>query len=368
MALSLPVRLTGATALVVVAAAAVYFYSHSESDATWQVTDDAYIEADFTQVASRLSGTVSKVLVEDNQTVHAGDLLATLDDRDLRVALDSAKAHVASAQAALVSLKAQLARQDSARRQASATLAADEAALVLAEANRTRFANMARDGSGTAQAQQQADAQWHVQRAGKDRDGAALQAVDQQSVVIRADLEKAQAALQAAQAAQAGAELNLSYAHITAPADGVVAQRSVRVGTFVQPGKPLLALVPLTDVYVTANYRETQLARMRPGQPVRLTVDALPGVQFSGRVSSLAPASGVSFSALPAHNATGNFTKIVQRLPVRIEIDEGQPKRELLRVGMSVRPEVDVGATPTADGARARPTATATVGRVSLNP
>ncbi|MFM2407246.1 MAG: hypothetical protein RL223_5126 [Pseudomonadota bacterium] len=116
-----------------------------------------------------------------------------------------------------------------------------------------------------------------------------------------------------------------------------------------QPGKALLAVVPLRDVYVTANFRETQLARMHPGQAVRLTVDALPGVTFTGKVSSLAPASGLSFSPLPAHNATGNFTKIVQRLPVRIEIDENNPQRALLRVGMSVRPEVDVRAASEAD-------------------
>lgn len=367
MAISSSLRLTGATVLVAAAAAAVYLYSPGESGSAWQATEDAYVEADYTPVASRLSGTIAKVLVEDNQAVYAGDLLATLDERDLQVALDSAKAQVASAQAALASLQAQLARQASARRQATATLTADDASLALAEANRTRFANMARDGSGTQQAQQQADAQWRIQQATRERDGASLQAVDQQSAVIRADLQKAQAALQAAQVAHKGAELNLSYARITAPADGVVAQRSVRAGAYVQTGKPLLALVPLKDVYITANYRETQLARMRPGQPVRLTVDALPGAKFSGRVSSLAPASGVSFSPLPAHNATGNFTKIVQRLPVRITLDGGQPQADLLRVGMSVRPEVDVSGASGA-GAGTRVSAAAPEGIQPLAP
>ncbi|MEY4412904.1 MAG: hypothetical protein RIQ53_197 [Pseudomonadota bacterium] len=342
MALSLPARLAGATLLVAATAAAAYVYSRSTPDTAWQATDDAYVEADYTQVASRVAGTVAKVLVEDNETVHAGDLLAVLDDRDARVALDSAKAQVLSAEAALSSLQAQLARQNSLRAQARATLAADEAAIALAEANRIRFANMARDGSGTLQAQQQADAQWQVQQANRDKDQAALQGVDQQSAVIQADVEKARAAVLAAQSQLKGAELNLSYTQIKAPADGVVAQFSVRVGAYVQPGKALLAVVPLRDVYVTANFRETQLARMHPGQAVRLTVDALPGVTFTGKVSSLAPASGLSFSPLPAHNATGNFTKIVQRLPVRIEIDEVLPERALLRVGMSVRPEVEV--------------------------
>lgn len=344
MALSLTTRLTGATVIVAATAAAAYAYSRSTPDAPLQATDDAYVEADHTQVAPRLAGTVAKVLVEDNQSVHAGQLLAVLDDRDARVAVDSARAQVLSAQAVVNGLKAQLVRQRSLRAQASATVAADNASLTLAEANRTRFHAMAKDGSGTLQAQQQADAQWLVQQASRERDLAALQGVDQQSAVIQADVDKAQATLLAAQAALRGAELNLSYTRITAPDDGVVAQRSVRVGACVQPGKPLLAVVPLSDVYVTANFRETQLAHMRPGQPVRLTVDALPGVHFTGRVSSLAPASGVSFSPLPAHNATGNFTKIVQRLPVRIAIDAANPQRELLRVGMSVRPEVDVRA------------------------
>lgn len=351
MAFSLPVRLAGATLLVAATAAAAYAYSLSTPNTAWQSTDDAYVEADYTQVTSRLAGTVARVLVEDNQAVQTGDLLAVLDDRDARVAVDSAQAQVLSAQAALNSLKAQLARQHSLREQARASLAADEAALALAAANRQRFASMAREGSGTLQAQQQADAHWQVQQANRDKDRAALQGVDQQSAVIQADVDKAHAAVLAAQSQLQGAELNLSYTQIKAPADGVVAQRSVRVGTYVQPGKPLLAVVPLRDVYVTANFRETQLARMRPGQAVRLSVDALPGITFSGRVSSLAPASALSFSPLPAHNATGNFTKIVQRLPVRIEIDPAHPQRALLRVGMSVRPEVDVSPATARDAA-----------------
>ncbi|PXW92289.1 membrane fusion protein (multidrug efflux system) [Sphaerotilus hippei] len=342
MALSIQARLTGATVLVAVTAAAAYAYSRGTSDASFQATDDAYVEADYTQVAPRLSGTVDQVMVDDHQAVQEGELLAVLDDRDALVALESAKAQVLSARAALSSLQAQRARQPSVRAQARATVSADDAALALAAANRTRFQAMAQEGSGTLQAQQQADAQWLMQQAHRERDLAALQGVDQQNAVIQADVEKAQAALMAAQSSQKAAELTLSYTRITAPTSGVVAQRSVRAGAYVQAGKPLLAVVPLKDVYVTANFRETQLARMRPGQPVRLTVDALPGVRFTGHVSSLAPASGTSFSPLPAHNATGNFTKIVQRLPVRIELDDTRPQRQLLRVGMSVRPEVDV--------------------------
>lgn len=332
---------SGLTVLAV-AAGAFLTLNHAESDAASQATDDAYVQADFTVLSPRISGVVSALLVEENQPVRAGTPLLQLDPRDLQVALDSTRAQVASAQATILSLQAQIARQDSAQRQARATLEGGEAQLALAEANNRRFANLARDGSGTQQAQQQAEAQLRLQTAGRERDQAALLAVGQQSAVLQADLAKARAGLALAQAAQAAAELNLGYTRIAAPVDGIIAQRSARVGAFVSPGKPLLTLVPLDAVYIEANLRETQLARVRVGQPVQISVDALPGLRLSGHVQSLAPASGVSFSALPAHNATGNFTKIVQRLPVRISLDPGQAAARQLRVGMSVRPEIAV--------------------------
>lgn len=159
---------------------------------------------------------------------------------------------------------------------------------------------------------------------------------------LRAELEKARSALLAAQAEKAAVDLKLSYASIVAPVSGVVAQRKARVGGYARMGEPLLTLVPVDAVYVEANFRETQLARVRVGQPVDITVDALPDVRFKGRVQSLGPASGVSFSPVPPHNATGNFTKIVQRLPVRIQLEPGQEGARQLRVGMSARPRVDV--------------------------
>lgn len=331
-----------AVAVIALLAGAVLW--RSEADASTQATDDAYVEADMTAVSPRVSGTIASVAVQDNQAVHAGDLLFTLDDRDLAVALDKARADATAAQAAVQALQATVARQDSLRRQARAALEGDEASLELAALERSRYAGMAGDGSGSQQAREQAEARWRVQRAAADRDAAALSAVEQQTQVLLGELEKARAGLAAAKAAQQAAELNLSYARVVAPVDGTIALRSARVGAYAPAGKPQLTLVPRNSLYVTANLRETQLQRVRAGQPVRLSVDALPATSFKGRVASLGPSSGVALSALPAHNATGNFTKIVQRLPVRIELEPGQAGLEQLKVGMSVRPEIDVAA------------------------
>ncbi|KWT94130.1 MULTISPECIES: HlyD family secretion protein [unclassified Variovorax] len=320
------------TAVAIAASAIVGAFlilNQPESGAAEQSTDDAYVRADFTVVAPQVAGVVSQVAVDDHQQVQAGEPLVHIDDRALRIAVDAAKATVDS-------LQAQLARQQSAITQARAAVAAARANLKLAQANRHRFANLARDGSGTVQAQEQAEAQWDVQRATREREQAGLRAAEQQVAILRAELEKAEAA-------KANAELNLSYASVVAPVSGVIAQRKARVGGYARIGDPLLTLVPLDALYVEANLRETQSARVRVGQPVDITVDALPGVRLKGRVESLGPASGVSFSPVPPHNATGNFTKIVQRLPVRIHLVAGQGDAHRLRVGMSVRPRIDVG-------------------------
>ncbi|WLI43913.1 HlyD family secretion protein [Pseudomonas beijingensis] len=326
--------------LLAVAVAGVLYLNRPESNASTQSTDDAYVHADFTAVAPKVSGTVETVLIEDNQRVEKGDLLATLDDRDFVAAVTAAKAEVASARASIASLQAHLSRQQTAIAQAQAAVAADEAALKLASANQARYRNLANDGSGTVQAQQQAEAQLSIQLARRNRSEAGLQAARQQVDVLKADLEKAGATLTHAQATQAIEELKLSYTRITAPIAGTIGQKSVRIGAFVNTGEPLLAIVPLDAVYITANFRETQLARVAMGQVVDITVDALPGESLAGTVQSLGPASGVSYSAIAPHNATGNFTKIVQRLPVRIRIDPDQPAAAKLRVGMSVTPQI----------------------------
>ena len=331
-----------AVAVLVAAGAAYLTLARTESEASSQSTDDAYVQADLTAVAAQVPGVIAEVAVQDNQPVQAGQLLLRLDDRDLKVALAQAKARVASAQAGLDALQAQIKRHRSEVQAAQATLAADNANLALALANRNRFASMAQDGSGTQQSQQQSDAQWLVARAALQRNEAALQAAQQQLGVLLAERDRASANLAGANAEQAGAELRLSYTRVTAPVSGVVAARTARLGGYLQVGQPVVTLVPLTGVYVEARFRETQWARIHEGQPVTLAVDALPGVTLQGHVASLAPASGASLSAVAARNATGNFTKIVQRLPVRIALEPGQAALAQLRVGMSVQPQIDV--------------------------
>ncbi|MEC5342925.1 HlyD family secretion protein [Brenneria populi] len=330
MAKNLTFRISAGVIVLAALAGAFFILNRPEAGASRQSTDDAYVQADFTVVAPQVAGVISQLAVEENQPVRAGDPLVNLDDRDLRIAVDAARATVAS-------LQAQRDRQQSAIAQARAAVNASVANLKLADANRSRFTNLARDGSGTLQAKQQAEAQWGIQHAALERDQAGLRAAEQQVAILQAELERTRAAL-------ADAELKLSYAHIAAPVGGVVAQRAARVGGYVHIGEPLLTLVPLDAVYVEAHFRETQIAHVRVGQPVEITVDALPDIRLRGRVESLGPASGISFSTVPPHNATGNFTKIVQRLPVRIALAPGQKDARRLRVGMSARPTIAVTA------------------------
>lgn len=339
-------RIAVAAIAVFALVGAFLLLNHPEANSSRQSTNDAYVRADSTAVVPQVAGVITEVAVSDHQQVRAGDLLVAIDERDLRIAVDNADARVAGAQATIASLLSQAARQQSAIGQARAGVAASSAHLRLAEADRQRFANLANDGSGTLQAYQQAEAQRDVQRAARARDLAGLGSAEQQVAVLEADLDQARAALLAAQAGKAAAELALSHARVVAPVSGIVAQRGARVGGYARVGEPLLTLVPLDAVYVEANYRETQLARVRVGQPVELAVDALPGVRLRGHVQSLGPASGASFSPVPPHNATGNFTKIVQRLPVRIHLEDGQDGIDRLRVGMSVRPTILVDAGP----------------------
>lgn len=340
MALPKKAKITSAVLLLAVAIGCVLYLNRPESSASSQSTKDAYVQADFTFVAPQIAGKVDQIFVEENQQVKAGDLLATIDDRDFVVAVDAAKAQVSGANASVASLEARLAQQQNVIHQAQAAVAMDKAELVLARVNHERYRNLAADGSGTVQAMQQAQSQLNIRLASQEKNQAGLKAAQQQVAILQAELEKAKAALAQAQAAQAAAELKLSYTRITAPVDGTVGQKSVRVGAFVNTGTPLLAIVPLDAVYIQANYRETQLAHIQIGQTVDIKVDALPGATLKGTVESLGPASGVSYSAIAPHNATGNFTKIVQRLPLRIRVDSGQPEANKLRVGMSVVPTI----------------------------
>ncbi len=342
MALPKVVKLTVAATILAVVAGSIIYLNKPESQSATQTTDDAYVQADFTFVAPQVSGTVDQVLIKDNQRVQKGDLIATIDNRDFVVALDSAKAQANSAKASVASLQAKLTYHDSLVQQAQAAVEADTASLKLAQLNLKRYTNLATDGSGTVQAREEAQAKLAIQKANLHKNQAGLAAAKQQIKILRADIEKAKAVLVQAKARVVDAELKLSYTQITAPIDGIVGQKSVRVGAYVNPGSPLLVVVPLDKVFVSANYRETQLANVKVGQEVEIKVDALPGQILRGYVDSLSPASGVSYSAIGAHNATGNFTKIVQRLPVKISLDANQPALKQLRVGMSVVPSISI--------------------------
>jgi membrane fusion protein (multidrug efflux system) len=332
-------------------------YAFVKADPPSEKTLDAYVTADFTLVAPKVAGLVQSVTVEDNQAVKAGEILATIDDRDFRAALDSAGADVEAARAEVANLDAEIARQPALVAQAAAVVRSDAAATTFAHANAARYRNLSSDGAGTLQEQQQSIAQLSQSQANGERDVAALQTARGQRAVLQAGRAKAVASLRRAEAARDQAQLNLSYTVIRAPIDGFVGRRSVRPGAYVDVGSVLLAVVPTARSYVVANFQESQIGRMRLRQPAAIRVDGFPGVELRGHVDSLAPATDVAFAPIQPDNATGNFTKIVQRIPVKIVLDPGQEKAALLRVGMSVVPTVDVkapGGAPVGTLPRAR--------------
>jgi membrane fusion protein, multidrug efflux system len=309
-------------------------------------TDDAYVKADNTTISPKVSGYIGAVLVGDNEQVMAGQTLARIDDRDFRVALDQAKADVAAAKAVVATKQASLAAQQSVIEAAQATISLDEANRTFAEQDNARYSQLASTGNGSVQNAQQAASRTAVARASVARDRASLETATRQRDVLKAELGQAQAALARDEAMQRQAELNLSYTAIVSPVDGVVGNRTLRVGQYVQAGTQLMAVVPTEAAYIVANYKETQLTDVRPGQAAEVEVDTFPGVTFKGHVDSIAPASGQEFALLPPDNATGNFTKIVQRIPVKIVLDPGSPLAAELRPGMSVYPTIETKSQP----------------------
>jgi membrane fusion protein (multidrug efflux system) len=312
-------------------------------------TDDAYVQGDISVLGPRVAADVTAIHVADNQVVKAGDLLISLDERDLRNARDQAAATLAETEAAIATAREQLSQQQ-------AQIDAAGAQVEQARAEQTRAAADARRtqslvGSGFA-SRQSADQTVADQR----KAGASVQAAQAQLLVQRqslgvlaAQVRQAEARRMQAAAALAQAETNLSYTAIRAPVDGIAGNRAAQIGQHVQPGQQLIAVAPAGGrLYVVANFKETQLAAMQPGQPVEVTVDAIPDVVFHGRVNSFAPATGSQFSLLPPENATGNFTKIVQRVPVKLMLDADQDATALsrLRPGLSVVAEVDTRADP----------------------
>jgi len=333
--------LLASVALLGVATAA-YFGQQYWTVGRFQIsTDDAYVKADNTTIAPKVSGYLTEVLVGDNEPVKAGQVLARIDQRDFKVALDQASADVLAAQATIATKQATLAAQQAVIEGARATIAVDQAQEIFAEQENRRYATLATDGWGSQQMAQEAASRIASARAAITRDTAAIANATRQIDVLTAELAQARAALAHAQAVQDQAALNLSYTSIVAPNDGVIGNRTLRVGQYVQAGTQLMSLVPAASAYVVANYKETQLTHVSGGQPVSISVDMFPGQVFHGRVDSLAPASGQEFSLLPPDNATGNFTKVVQRIPVKITLEHDSPLAVVLRPGMSVYPSID---------------------------
>jgi membrane fusion protein, multidrug efflux system len=305
-------------------------------------TDDAYVKADNTTIAPKVSGYLSAVLVGDNERVKAGQVLARIDDRDFVVALDQAKADVAAAKATIASKQAQLDVQQAVITAAKATIEVDTATKTFAGQENKRYTDLASTGYGSVQNAQAAQSRNAGAEAAIQRDQANLISALKQVDLIKAELAQAVAASARATAQQRQAELNLSYTTITAPLDGVVGNRTLRTGQYVQAGTQLMSLVPATGAYIVANFKETQLTDVHEGQKVDVEVDMFPGKVVHGHVDSLAPASGQEFALLPPDNATGNFTKVVQRIPVKIALEGGAPIE--LRPGMSVIPTIETQA------------------------
>jgi len=298
-------------------------------------TDDAYVMVHYAAIAPRISGQVTTVPVDDNAVVKAGDVLATLDPRDYQTAVAAATAALARDTAQFADVTATLARQPSVIAEQEAGVAAARATLAFTEPDAKRYEFLAATDAGSEQQKQRADSALQQSHAQLDNALAARDAARQQLEVIKAQQMAAAAVVESDKAQLDQAKLNLSYTHIPAPVDGIVTERSVQIGNTVAPGATLMTVVPLDQVYIVANYREVDLTHVRSGQKATIHVDAY-NINLIGTVNGVAPASGVSFAPIEPNNATGNFTKIVQRLPVKIDVDPGQPLARLLRVGFSV--------------------------------
>ncbi|HYZ41763.1 MAG TPA: HlyD family secretion protein [Stellaceae bacterium] len=313
-----------------------------------ETTDDAYVGGDVTTLSPHVGGFVSKILVGDNQFVKAGQLVITLDDRDYKAALAHAEAVVQNQTAALANLHAKYTLQQSMIAQAEADLAAKQAEAGYARADATRYHALALTTYGTVQNDQKAFAADRRATAAVRAGEANLDAAKQRLTVIDAEIAETQASLAQAQADLRTAQLNLSYTKIRSPIDGYIGNRAAQIGAYTTVGTALLAITPAHGLWVDANFKEDQLARMRPGQRATVVADVLPGKTFHGHVASLAPGTGAIFSVIPPENATGNFTKIVQRVPVRIALDDADARLGDLRPGLSTTVSVDTRSEPRA--------------------
>ncbi|WP_454689100.1 efflux RND transporter periplasmic adaptor subunit [Achromobacter aloeverae] len=307
----------------------------------FESTDDAYLQADAVTVAPKISGYVAEVYVADNQTVKVGDPLLRLDDGTYRAVLDQAKATLAARDADLARAQAELRQQQASLEQAQAQQRVARLNAQHAEDEVRRYRPLAASGAETSERLANLVNTRDQAQATLAANTAAVAAAQAQLAVTAAGIDQARAQAEAARASMRQSNLDMQDTVVRAAQPGRVGDRSVRVGQYVQPGTRAMTVVPVQNVYLVANFKETQIGRMRVNQPVTLRVDALPGTELHGVVDSFAPGTGSQFALLPPENATGNFTKIVQRVPVRIRIDTGPATRSLLLPGLSVTAEVD---------------------------
>lgn len=317
-----------------------------------QTTNDAYIRAQITRLATRVAGEVRTVAINDYQRVKAGDLLVEIAPEDYAAQVAQAEASVDAAKAALDNLDNQVELQYATIAQAEAARQSTIAHELETSQEQERQQSLSVTSSGTRQKLEQAIADHAKAQADLKAAAAVIAAQRHQMEVLNGTKKQRAADVLGAQAALTAAKLKLGYTRIVAPFDGLVSERQVQPGDYVNIGSNLISVVPLPNVYVIANYKETQLTRVRPGQPVDITVDTFSGETLHGRVERIAPASGSQFALLPPDNATGNFTKVIQRIPVRITLDKGQPLLERLLPGMSVVTRIHTdGSIQSADGA-----------------
>jgi membrane fusion protein (multidrug efflux system) len=306
-----------------------------------ETTDDAYAGGDVTAIAPHVAGFVGQILVADNQHVAAGDLLIRLDDRDFRAAVDRARAIVAQREAALAGLQSRVSMQQSLIRQVGADVSLRTAQATFAHQDSVRYGQLAATNLGTRQNAERAAAADQAAQSAVVAALAALDAAQQQLSVLTSQIAEAKAAVAQAEAELRTAQLALGYTEIRSPIDGFVGNRAAEPGAYVTSGNYLLTIVPARQLWIDANFKEDQLRHIRLGQRVTVVADAMPDHVFQGRVLSLAPGTGAIFSVIPPENATGNFTKIVQRVPVRIALDPSDPLLTALRPGLSATVSVD---------------------------
>jgi len=337
-----PIAIPVGVTLLLLGAAAGYVYWDDARH--FQSTDDAFIASRQFVVAPKVAGYITAVPVTDNQHVGVGDMIARIDERDYRVALDQAQAQVTAAQATIENVDAQIGVQHAQINANQAQVEQAQANLVFAQQQAARYGTLAQRGAGTVENAQQFESQLHQQEAALKTAQATLAVAQRQIDSLNAQRSSALASLAQAQAQRDQAQLNLSYTTVAAAQPGRVANLTAAVGQFAQAGTSLTMFVP-DEIWVDANFKETQLAEMRPGQPATFRIDAYPGRAFHGHVASVQPGSGTAFSLLPAENATGNFVKIVQRVPVKITIDN-PPNDVAVGPGISVVPSVRVDPAP----------------------